>query len=269
MVPSNVAKRNYIARIPDKDGIVAYTDADHKIWKFLIERQINLIQSYASEAYLNGLKILNLPYDRIPQCHEVSEGLMRTTGWSVEPVSAMVSEKEFFQLLANKKFPAATFIRDWEEKDYIEVPDIFHEYFGHCPLLTNPDYAGFAQCYGKLALEVSAEDIGYLGRLYWFTLECGLIQSPGELKVYGGALLSSKDEVVCCLESEVSVRKPFNLIEVLCTPYRVDIMQPIYFFLRNSSELFQLTKINLLSEIQMAKQLEAHSRYIAGPTKIT
>jgi phenylalanine-4-hydroxylase len=269
MISSNAAKRNYIAKFPNKDGIIEYTNADHKTWKFLINRQIKLVQSYASEAYLNGLKILNLPYDRIPQCHEISEGLMRTTGWSVEPVSAMVPEREFFHLLASKKFPAATFIRDWEERDYIEVPDIFHEYFGHCPLLTNPDYAGFAQYYGKLALEVSIEDICYLGRLYRFTLECGLIQSPGGLKVYGGALLSSKDEVVYCLESEVPVRKPFDLMEILCTPYRVDIMQPIYFFLQNSSELFQLTKTNLLSEIQMAKKLEAHPRYIAGPIDIT
>lgn len=268
MISPNAAKRNYIAKSPNKDGIIEYTNVDHETWKFLIERQINLVESYASEAYLNGLKILNLPYDRIPQCHEISERLMRATGWSVEPVSAMVPTKEFFQLLANKKFPAATFIRDWEDKDYTEAPDIFHEYFGHCPLLTNPDYADFVQHYGKLALEASEEDVCYLGRLYWFTLECGLIQSSKGLKIYGGALISSKDEAVYSLESTIPIRKPFNLIEVLCTSYRVDLMQSIYFVLQNSSELFQLTKTNLLSAIQMAKSLQPHPGYTAGSVNI-
>ncbi|MCB1828336.1 MAG: phenylalanine 4-monooxygenase, partial [Coxiellaceae bacterium] len=124
----------YEAKIPNSKGLIHYSDEENETWRLLIERQIDVIQSRACDEFIDGVAKLAMPIDRVPQCHEVTEKLMHYTGWAVEPVPALISLQAFYRLLANRKFPAATFIRRREELDYLQEPDIFHEFFGHCPM---------------------------------------------------------------------------------------------------------------------------------------
>ncbi len=246
---------SYVAKKPDKHGMIDYTDDENSVWQELYERQIKIVTGRACEEYMHGLELLNLPKDRVPQCKEISEVLHDTTGWKLEPVPALISFDHFFELLAKKRFPAATFIRSREELDYLQEPDIFHEIFGHCPLLTNPAYADFTYTYGNLSLRASHADRVMLARLYWFTIEFGLIKQAAGLRVYGGGILSSKNETVYCLESDKPQRKEFNVLEVLRTPYRIDIMQPIYYVINDFDTLYRLIEMDLIGLIQQAREL--------------
>src|SRR3990167_4932817 len=211
----------YKAKTPDASGHIDFTKEENETWKILIERQLHIIEHRACPEFLEGLAHLNLPLNHIPQCHDINQVLQRTTGWSVVPVAAIIPLSQFFQLLANKQFPAASFIRVREELDYLQEPDIFHEFFGHCPLLTNQAYADFTEHYGKLGLAADEEDRIMLGRLFWFTNEFGLINTAKGLRTYGGGILSSKNETIYCIESDIPERKPFDVIQVLRTPYRI------------------------------------------------
>lgn len=248
----------YVAKPVDQHGVAQYTNEENQIWHELITRQRPLLEGRACNEYLTGLDLLHLPTDRIPQCPEVSKVLLDTTGWALEPVPALIPFDHFFNLLANRKFPAATFIRRREELDYLQEPDIFHEIFGHCPMLTNQACADFTQIYGKLGLKASHEDQVMLAKLYWFTIEFGLIKTKMGLRAYGGGILSSKSETAYCIESEVPVRKPFDVIDILRTPYRIDIIQPIYFVIDNFDVLFQLTQMDLIGMIHEARRLGMH-----------
>lgn len=245
----------YIAKPVDANGVAAYTNEENAVWHQLITRQFPIVQNRACSEYIRGLELLNLPKDRVPQCYEVSEVLRDLTGWCLEPVPALISFDHFFNLLANRRFPAATFIRRQEEIDYLKEPDIFHEIFGHCPLLTNPAYAEFTHTYGKLGLNASPEERILLARLFWFTNEFGLINTPEGLRIYGGGILSSASETVYCLESDIPIRKPFNLMDALRTPYRIDEIQPIYFVLNNFDQMFNLIKIDLMTYVRQARVL--------------
>lgn len=246
---------SYVAKPTDEHGIVHYTDTENALWNKLIVRQHKIVQNRACDEYLHGLEVLNLPLDRIPQCNEVSSALQKATGWVLEPVSALIPFEQFFHLLANRRFPAATFIRKPEELDYLQEPDIFHEVFGHCPLLTNPAYADFTHTYGQLGLKANKEDRAMLAKLYWFTIEFGLLKTTTGLRIYGGGILSSANETVSCLENPAALRKPFDLIEVLRTPYRIDIVQPIYFILESFDILYELIKSDLMGAINLARTL--------------
>lgn len=249
------AKTKYTAKKPDAKGIIAYTDAENAVWKTLYNRQYPLIKQRAHAAYLKGLEVLGLNNERIPQCVEVSHILRDTTGWAVTPVEALISFENFFQLLANKQFPAASFIRIPEELDYLQEPDIFHELFGHCPMLTDPTFADFTYEYGKMGLNASAKERVYLARLYWFTVEFGLIQSAEGLKIYGGGILSSFGETLYALDSDTPERKAFDIMTVLRTPYRYDIMQPLYYIINDLSDLYQVMQLDLKSLIKTASQM--------------
>jgi phenylalanine-4-hydroxylase len=238
----------YIAKQPNKNGHIDFTAEENETWKILINRQMDVIQNRACDGFIEGLKKLDLPRDRVPQCTEVSEVLQASTGWSVVPVAALIPLKTFFELLANRKFPAASFIRIREELDYLQEPDIFHELFGHCPMLTNQAYADFVQWYGESALKTTKEVQSILGRLFWFTIEFGLLQSPQGLRVYGGGILSSYAETLYALEDNTPERLPFDLIQILNTQYRYDIIQDRYFIINDLSALFQL-KTNTIIEI--------------------
>jgi phenylalanine-4-hydroxylase len=248
----------YTAKPTAKDGLVHYTADENRIWCDLMTRQIPIVQKNACPEYLHGIQLLNFPNDRIPQCDEISKVLYDATGWQLEPVPALIPFERFFHLLASRKFPAATFIRRRDELDYLEEPDIFHEVFGHCPLLTNKAYAGFTEMYGKLALNASSEDRAMLAKLYWFTIEFGLIQTLQGVRVYGGGILSSANETIYALESDVPIRKSFDVMEVLRTPYRIDIMQPIYFIIENFDVLFELIDLDLIQFVKKARQLGMH-----------
>ncbi len=248
----------YIAHPVDEQGNANYTSEEDLIWHDLIVRQTPLVKGRACEEYVRGLAELNLSTDKISQCHEVTRALKQTTGWALEPVPSLIPFDKFFELLANRKFPAATFIRRRAELDYLQEPDIFHEIFGHCPLLTNQAYADFTHTYGKLGLKASHEDRIMLAKLYWFTIEFGLLKTSAGLRAYGGGILSSKSETVYCLESDVPLRKPFDALDVLRTPYRIDIMQPIYFVIDSFDVLFQLIDMDLIALIHEARALGMH-----------
>ncbi len=166
----------YVSRPVDENGIAHYSDEENETWNILMDRQLKVVENRACDEYIKGIEILGMPRDRIPQCKEISAALYQATGWQLEPVAALIPFEKFFELLANRRFPAATFIRTREDLDYLQEPDIFHEIFGHCPLLTNPSYAEFTHIYGKLSLEANKEDRALLARLYWFTIEFGLIR---------------------------------------------------------------------------------------------
>lgn len=249
---------SYVAHPVDKNGIAAYTADENQMWHDLITRQTPIVQGRACDEYLNGLKLLNLPKDHIPQCPEISKVLMETTGWSLEPVPALIPSDRFFHLLANRKFPAATFIRRRDEIDYIQEPDIFHEIFGHCPLLTNQALADFTCKYGQLCLTANEEEREMLARLYWFTVEFGLIKTKNGLRTYGGGILSSMSETPYCVESDIPVRKPFDVIDVFRTPYLIYILQPVYFVIDSFDVLFHLTEMDLIGLAHEAKKMGMH-----------
>lgn len=247
---------SYISKPVDAKGFASYTDEENEVWHELYKRQQTIIQGRACDEYLKGLELLNLPKDRVPQCPEVSKALQAATGWTLEPVPALISFDRFFALLADRRFPAATFIRRKEELDYLKEPDIFHEIFGHCPMLTNAASAEFAHTYGKLGLRASPEERVMLARLFWFTIEFGLIKTPAGLRAYGGGILSSISETVYCIESPVPERRPFDPLAALRTPYRIDTIQPIYYVLNNFEQLYQLVETDLIGLIHEANHLD-------------
>ncbi len=237
----------------NEQGFVDWSRQEDTIWHDLVARQSSLVEERACRAYLDGLELLSLANDRVPQLPEINQVLNRETGWQVEPVPALINFDRFFDLLANKRFPVATFLRSREEFDYLQEPDFFHEIYGHCAMLTNPDFAHFTHHYGELGKNATAEERVFLARLYWFTVEFGLVRQGGNLKVYGGGILSSPGETVYALESAIAKRESFDLETVLRTPYRIDIMQPIYFVLDDLKQLYLLCQQDLVTEVHKAQ----------------
>lgn len=249
----------YVSHQSDEHGFIHWSAEENQIWSELMQRQLSCIEGKACDEYLDGLKKLNLPVDRIPQLAEINAVLEPSTGWKVAEVPALISFDRFFQLLANKEFPVATFIRSREEFDYLQEPDVFHEIFGHCAMLTHPAFAEFTHTYGKLGLAASKEDRVYLARLYWFTIEFGLLSSKDGLRIYGGGILSSPGETLYAISSDVPERKVFDVVDVLRTPYRIDIMQPVYFMINSINDLFDVSQLDLMAMVQQARSLGLHA----------
>jgi phenylalanine-4-hydroxylase len=246
----------YVAHQPNNDGVIAWSSVENDTWQRLVNRQMPILERYACKAYIEGTHALGLANDHVPQLQDVDCVLEAATGWRTEPVPALINFSTFFKLLSERKFPVATFIRTPQDMDYLQEPDIFHEIFGHCPLLTNPAFAKFTETYGKLGLAASKEDRVYLARLYWFTVEFGLIQSQsGERSIYGGGVLSSPKETLYAYESEQAQRSPFDLLTVLRTPYRIDILQPQYFYIETIDQLFDIANMDIMAEVEQAKKL--------------
>ncbi|MGF1834629.1 phenylalanine 4-monooxygenase [Photobacterium sanguinicancri] len=252
----------YVSKQPDTNGVIHWSDDEDQIWHDLITRQLCCIQGRACDEYSAGLTLLELPQDRVPQLHDINQVLLATTGWRCVEVPALINFDRFFTMLANKQFPVATFLRCREEFDYLQEPDFFHEVFGHCAMLTNPAFAAFTHTYGQLGAAASSQDRVYLARLYWFTVEFGLLQSPQGLRIYGGGILSSPAETEYAMASDATGKKaqisPFDPIEVMRTPYRIDIMQPIYFKLPSISQLYELAQQDIMAMAHEAKQLGLH-----------
>ena len=242
----------YIAKKPDSKGYVAYDEQENETWHTLITRQLPIVKNRACEEFIQGLEILDLPKDSVPQLPDVNKKLLAATGWQVVPVPTLINFDNFFNLLANRKFPAATFIRIPEELDYLQEPDIFHEIFGHCPMLTNKPLADFTAKFGELGLNAPAKVQKFLARLYWFTIEFGLIKRNNDLKIYGGGILSSIGETTYALDSEQPVRQPFDLINMLRTPYRIDIFQTTYFVINDFHDLLSLFENDLTAKVKEA-----------------
>ncbi|MEX0915761.1 MAG: phenylalanine 4-monooxygenase [Wenzhouxiangellaceae bacterium] len=245
----------YEAKVPDENGIIPYTDEEHSVWAELYERQMEIIPGRVCAEFLSGLEVLNLPSDRIPQPSEVSEVLREKTGWEVAPVPALINFDRFFKLLSEKKFPAASFIRSREEMDYLQEPDIFHEIFGHTAMLTHQAFGDFTEAYGKAGVNASKEERVFLARLYWFTVEFGLLNSADGIRIYGGGIASSPGETIYATESPEPIRRPFDPIDALRTPYRIDIYQTVYYLLDSMNDLFELAEQDLLALIRKARAL--------------
>ncbi len=245
----------YVSKPTDAIGYVDYSHEENQIWETLYQRQIQLVQARACEEFLQGLDILKMPSDKIPQIPEINKAMNKATGWGVKPVSALIKTEVFFKLLTAQLFPAATFIRRQEELDYLQEPDIFHEIFGHCPLLTEPNFAKFMQNYGTIAGQANSKQLAILSRLYWFTVEFGLIQTAKGPLSYGGGILSSIGETVYAVESPEPQRQPFDLLTAMRTPYRIDQFQTIYFVIESFEQLFEITHDNLLDRCDEAIRL--------------
>lgn len=248
-------KHVYVSKDPDQHGHIDYGATDDATWARLYARQRAHIEGRACKEFIEGLDVVKFNQDRVPQHSYVTAQLDAHHGWGVQQVPALIPASEFFTLLSKKRFPAASFIRLPEELDYIEEPDIFHEFFGHCPLLTNKPYAEFMHAFGKVALQAKPKDRFQLFRLFWFTIEFGLMQKPEGLRAYGGGILSSFGETTYALESNIPERKPFDPIEVLRTPFRIDIIQPIYFVINSFDDLFQLLDLDLMKLLTEARAL--------------
>ncbi len=245
----------YVSKQSDESGFIHWTDEENQIWHELITRQLECIKGKACDEFFEGLDKLNLPLDRVPQLNEVSEVLLETTGWQCAEVPALINFESFFKLLSEKKFPVATFIRRREHFDYLQEPDIFHEIFGHCAMLTNPAFSEFTHKYGQLGLAASKEERVYLARLYWFTVEFGLLKQNDQLRIYGGGILSSPGETEYAANSDKPERLPLEVVDVFRTPYRIDIMQPKYFMIEQINDLFELSKMDLMSLVKEAMSL--------------
>lgn len=248
-------KTTYISKQPNSQGLIDWTLDENKTWNTLITRQTEIVKTRACPEFLEGLDRINFSRNHVPQHTEINRRLKDFTGWEVEVVPALIPAKEFFTLLANKKFPAASFIRIPEELDYIQEPDIFHEFYGHVPLLTFPDYANFMEEFGKLALSISPKDRRRLFRVFWFTIEFGLLKTKDGIRAYGGGMLSSIHETVYSVESPIAKREPFDALTALRTPYRIDIPQPLYYVLERFDDLFKILDQNLVALLEESKEL--------------
>jgi len=244
----------YKSKASDQNGIVHWTSEENETWQTLIQRQSLIIKGRASREFFNGLDILNFHEDRIPQIPDINKILGGINGWGVSPVPALIQPDEFYGLMATKKFPAATFIRTPKDLDYIEEPDIFHEIYGHTPLLTCPATATFMYEFGKLALNADKKYRRKLFRLFWFTIEFGMIKEESGDKAFGAGILSSIGETEYC-SSNMCVKRPFNVMDVLRTPYRIDIMQPLYYVLNRVEDLLDLLELDLFLLIEKSAEL--------------
>ncbi|WP_332768954.1 phenylalanine 4-monooxygenase [Phenylobacterium sp.] len=220
----------------------AYTPAEHAVWTTLYERQTKLLPGRACDAFLNGLHALDLHRGGIPDFSRINEELTRLTGWSVVAVPGLVPDEVFFEHLANRRFPAGQFIRKPDELDYLEEPDVFHDVFGHVPMLTDPTFADYMQAYGEGGLRALGRgQLHNLARLYWYTVEFGLLQTPEGLRIYGAGIVSSRAESIFALDDPSPNRLGFDLERVMRAPYRIDDFQQVYFVIPSLQALLDAT----------------------------
>jgi phenylalanine-4-hydroxylase len=218
-----------------------YSEEEHAIWAQLYRRQIELIERYAAPEFLQGVQALGASATRIPRFEDANRVVGASTGWRIVAVPGLIPEQIFFEHLAHKRFPVTVWIRRRDELDYLVEPDVFHDFFGHVPLLTIPMFARFMQAYGEAGPKALAIPgaLAMLSRLYWYMVEFGLIQTSAGLRVYGAGILSSKGETVYSLQSPKPRRWGFELQRVMRTDYRIDAYQQSYFVLDSFEQLFQ------------------------------
>jgi phenylalanine-4-hydroxylase len=219
-----------------------YTPQDHQTWLTLYDRQAVILPGRACDAYLDGLAALDLRGTGIPDFRALSEKLHALTGWQVVAVPGLVPEAVFFEHLANRRFPAGNFIRRPDQLDYLQEPDIFHDVFGHVPMLTDPVFADYMQAYGRGGLRAGGFGrLANLARLYWYTVEFGLLRTEAGLRIYGAGIVSSRTETRFALEDASPNRLGFDLGRVLRTPYRIDDFQQVYFVIDTLQSLLDTT----------------------------
>lgn len=265
-----MADRSYQPESPDwtiDQGWSNYTAEEHAVWRTLFERQTRLLPGRACDEFVRGMEALPLQPDQIPHFEALSEALMKHTGWQVVAVPGLVPDEVFFEHLANRRFPSGQFIRRPHELDYLEEPDVFHDVFGHVPMLMNPVMAEFIQAYGQGGLR--AQKLGrleQLSRVYWYTVEFGLIRESGALRIYGAGIASSSTESVFALDDDSPNRIAFDLDRVLRTEFRIDDFQESYFVLDSLEQLLELAQIDFQPRYDRAAALPTHQPGDVLPT---
>ncbi|ALL13283.1 phenylalanine 4-monooxygenase [Caulobacter henricii] len=251
-----------------------YSQAEHEVWITLYERQTAMLPGRACDAFLRGLDALDLHRSGIPDFARINDELQRLTGWSVVAVPGLVPDDVFFDHLAHRRFPAGQFIRKPDELDYLQEPDIFHDVFGHVPMLTDPVFADYMQAYGQggqRALDLG--HLAHLARLYWYTVEFGLMQTPQGLRIYGAGIVSSRSESLFALDDPSPNRIGFDLERVMRTPYRIDDFQQAYFVIDSIQTLQDVTlrdfgslydRLAVASDIGIAQILPGDTVFTCG-----
>ncbi|MDE2427744.1 MAG: phenylalanine 4-monooxygenase [Burkholderiales bacterium] len=236
----------------------AYTEEEHALWRKLYQRQMELLPGRACDEFIDALHSMNAA-DGIPKFEKTSEELFKATGWRIVAVPGLIPELTFFEHLANRRFPVTVWLRKPEEFDYIVEPDVFHDYFGHVPMLFNPVFADYIQLYGKGGLKaMKLGGLDYLARLYWYTVEFGLINTPKGLRIYGAGILSSGGEVEYCLKPGTTSRHiRLDIERCLRTLYKIDTYQETYFVIDDFQQLFDGTAPDFAPIYERLKQQEA------------
>lgn len=233
---------------PTKQIYNHYTKEDFLVWETLFNRQLSLLEPNISSEYLKALKTVGFSADKIPNFNEIATCLKPLTGWSIHVVPNVSPKKEFFNCLSQKKFTSTCWLRTMEQLDYLEEPDMFHDVFGHIPLLSNHEYASFLKGFSDIALKHSNNKkiIELLGRIYWFTIEFGLLKEKDHLKIYGAGIISSAKETRHCLSAN-AIHHPFNIEHIFNTKFSTDIVQEHYFVIESFEQLYRsLQDIELL-----------------------
>ncbi len=220
----------------------AFTADEHAMWDRLFARQSEMLPGRAADAFLRGIDVLKLEKPGIPDYRELNARLMAATGWQVVAVPGLVPDDVFFDHLANRRFPAGNFIRTPQQLDYLQEPDVFHDVFGHVPMLADPIFADYMVAYGEGGLRsLQFDALKQLARLYWYTVEFGLIRESGGLRIYGAGIVSSYAESVFALDSDSPNRIGFDLARVMRTDYRIDDFQQNYFVIDSLDQLLETT----------------------------
>jgi phenylalanine-4-hydroxylase len=217
----------------------AYTEEQHGVWAELVGRMLPEIERHAAQEYLDGFEIIGLQRDRLPSLTAISARLAPRTGWNSTPVSGFLPAAAFFEMLATRRFPTTTWLRGRESLEYTPEPDIFHDVFGHVPMHAHPVFADFLEHYGRVCASVDdAAELEKLGRLFWYTVEFGLIQEGDEIKVYGSGLISSHGECRNVMEGHCAIHE-FSLDEVLHTPVKVDELHKLLFAANSFDQIYE------------------------------
>ncbi|MGE0423326.1 MAG: phenylalanine 4-monooxygenase [Reyranellaceae bacterium] len=220
-----------------------YSAEEHGTWRTLLSRQTLLAQRHACAEFLDGLAALRLD-EKVPAFERASDVLQRRTGWRIVGVPGLIPDDAFYGHLAARRFPVTVWIRRRDELDYLAEPDLFHDFFGHVPLLANPVFADYMQAYGQRGVEAGPANVHRLARLYWYTVEFGLIRTAYGPKIYGAGIISSAKETLYAVESDVPVRLPFDARRVMRTAYEIDRLQRTYFVLDEFRQLFDATQVD-------------------------
>lgn len=238
-----------------------YTAQDHDVWRRLYQRQREILPGRASDAFLKAQDTMGMTPDAIPKFAELNAVLGAATGWRIVGVEGLLPELDFFTHLANRRFPVSWWIRRPEQIDYIEEPDLFHDLFGHVPLLMDPMFADYLVAYGKGGVKahgIGPEALMQLARLYWYTVEFGLIRQPDGLRIYGAGIVSSKGESIHSLESDVPNRIGFDLERVMRTRYRIDSYQKTYFVIDSYEQLIEATRPDFTPLYARLRDADSH-----------
>jgi len=240
----------------------SYSKKEHERWNRLFARQQKLLPGRACEAFLEAQAHLELSASGVPDFADLSRRLSGLTGWSVVAVAGLIPDDVFFEHLANRRFPAGAFIRPEAELDYLEEPDVFHDVFGHVPLLANPAYARFLEAYGEGGRRALGRgQLHNLARLYWYTIEFGLMRRPSGLRIFGAGIMSSPAETLFSLEDSSPNRIQFDLLRVMRTKYVIDDFQQTYFVIESFEQLLRDCDKDfgpLYDRLQGAPDIEAH-----------